>query len=87
MKYLRANSSSGDMSRLEIFRNEMNGEVYDQNVLRSHNLDGSACRWLDDGQDQELLYIVFGNGDNKHATGGIFMGDIFNYTTKIDAFV
>ena len=84
MKYLRGNSSFGDIARLEIFRNEFNGEIYDEKVLRSHNLDESECRWLDDGQDQELMYFSFGDGDNKHATNAVFMGDSFNYTSKID---
>ena len=82
MKYLKVTDNDGDELRLEVFRNEFNGEVFDDKVLRAHNMDGSACRWLDDGEDQELMYFEFGNGDNQHATGAQFMGERFNYTGK-----
>ena len=82
IKYLRGNSSHGSESRLEIFRNEFNGNVFDKNVLRSHNLHNSACRWFDDGQDQELMYFTFGDGGDKHATNAMFMGNYFNYTSN-----
>eukprot|EP01084_Bolivina_argentea_P244087 408989_1 len=72
LKYLKSTDSGGDMLRLNIFEN-------DKNVLRAYNLDGSECRWLDDGQDQELVYFSFDNGDDKHATSFIFMENEFVY--------
>ena len=80
MKYLKARDL-----RLEIFRNEFDGSLYDKNVLRAHNLDGSACRWLDDGEDQELVYFLFENGESNHATNVLFMGNVYNYTSKFSA--
>jgi len=77
--YLTVNNNE---YRLELFMNRYNENIiYDNNVLRVINLHENTCREIDDGSDQELMYFMFNNGNNNHATQLIFMGNKYNYQT------